>query len=184
MNWCERGILRHENNIILLFMGIFWKFSRAHFSMMMRYLGVSFITGAISHGFFSGTRSLITWVLGVIFFVIWSLLEEWSEKQNSWNIILVWAILAIAIGSVTGGFQHFPDSPERSVWIIPVWFITSLFLYACIHWYRLRQWEYIYILIASALILWISVWSFFLIENTNIVAHGHEESSAAVSHND
>ena len=127
-------------------------FSRSHASMLIRYLGVSFITGAISHGFFSGTRSLITWGLGIGFFIIGSLLEEWADRQDSWKIIIMWAILAVGIGSFTGGFQHFPDSPERSLWILPLGFLVSIVFYGLIHRYHFSKKEYIYSIVSLILI--------------------------------
>ena len=132
-------------------------FSRSHSSMLIRYLGVSFITGAISHGFFSGTRSLLTWGLGIVLFIIGSLLEEWADKQDSWKIITMWAVLAVGIGSFTGGFQHFPDSPERSVWILPLGFVISLGFYALIHQYPFGKKEYLYSIISGLLITGISL---------------------------
>jgi hypothetical protein len=93
-------------------------FSRAHFSTLIKYIGISFITGAISHGFFSGTRSLVTGIFGIGCFMIGTMMED--DTSNTWRTLLAGAILAVGIGSVTGGLQHFPDSPERSLWIIPV----------------------------------------------------------------
>jgi hypothetical protein len=51
-------------------------FSRSHFSTIIKYIGISFITGAISHGFFSGSRQIVTAIAGIVFFIIGSLLEE------------------------------------------------------------------------------------------------------------
>lgn len=45
-------------------------FSRDHFTTLIKYIGISFITGAISHGVFSGTRSLLTGAFGVACFII------------------------------------------------------------------------------------------------------------------
>ena len=51
-------------------------FSRAHLSMLIKYIGISFITGAISHGAFSGTRSVLTGIFGIVFFVIGTMMEK------------------------------------------------------------------------------------------------------------
>lgn len=147
-------------------------FSRAHFSTLIKYIGVSFITGAISHWFFSGTRSLLTGAFGIFCFIVWTLLEE--DTTNTWKTIIAGAILAVGIGSVTGGLQHFPDSPERSVLIIPIGYVISVLFFASIHKYVLTKKEYLYISISSIFMLVLSVGIFFLIENTGITWHSHD----------
>lgn len=44
-------------------------FSRAHATMLLRYSGISFISGAVNHGFFSGTRSFVTAAVGSVLVV-------------------------------------------------------------------------------------------------------------------
>jgi len=43
--------------------------------------------------------------------------------------IIFSSILAIAIWALTWGLQHFPDSPDRSAWLVPVWFLVSIYAY-------------------------------------------------------
>lgn len=149
-------------------------FSRAHFSTLIKYIGISFITGAIAHGFFSGTRSLLTGVFGIICFIIGTILEE--GKSIHWWTILTGAMLAIGIGAVTGWLQHFPDSPERSVWIIPVGYILSIYYFTKIHHHTLDKKQYTYIFYSSILTLILSIGIFVLIENTSITGHSHAET--------
>ena len=148
-------------------------FSRAHFSMLIKYIGISFITWAISHGAFSGTRSLITATFGIFCFVLGTFLED--DTQHTWRTIFTSALLAIGIWAVTGWLQHFPDSPERSLLIIPIGFIISIFLYAHIHEYKLTQKIYHYITVSSLIALVSTVGIYFLIEKTNIAGHSHGE---------
>ena len=101
--------------------------NNSHFPTLIKYIGISLITGAIAHGFFSGTRQVITAIVGVIVFVIGTLIEKDTEKNI--KIIMLSVGLAIGIGAITGGIQHFPDSPERSVWIVPGGMIISLILF-------------------------------------------------------
>ncbi len=150
-------------------------FSRSHFSMIIKYIGISFITGAISHGFFSGSRQIVTAIAGIVFFIIGSLLEEWNEKTSSWKIIVSGTMLAVSIGAITGGFQHFPDSPERSLWIIPVGFFLSLFFYAYSHKYIWNKESYVYAISTSIGITLLSIGLFLVIENSDISWHSHEE---------
>jgi hypothetical protein len=35
-------------------------------------------------------------------------------------------VASIGLGFFTGGLQHFPDSPERSLWVVPLGFFLSL----------------------------------------------------------
>ena len=49
------------------------------------------------------------------------------DKDHSWTNILAVGILAyIGLGFFTGGLLHFPDSPARSLWVVPVGFSMSL----------------------------------------------------------
>jgi len=44
-----------------------------------------------------------------------------------WGDVLGFGILSsIGLGFFTGGLQHFPDSPQRSVWVVPLGFFLSL----------------------------------------------------------
>lgn len=158
-------------------------FSRAHFSTLTKYIGVSFITGSISHGFFSESRAIFTGILGVFFFLAGSFLEEWINIKHSWNIIIAWTLLSVGIGAVTGGLQHFPDSPERSVWIIPIGYLISLFFFAFIHEYKLTRKEYKYIAVSAIGMTLLSISLFSLLEYTSILGT-HTEQSETAGHHD
>lgn len=105
-------------------------FATQHLSMIFKYIGISFVAGAVSHGVFTGSRSLITAGLGVVMFLI----GQWIEYRQSggtggkaiWQTLLVGAVLAIGMGFFTGSLQHFPDSPARSVWVVPIGFAMTL----------------------------------------------------------
>ncbi len=93
---------------------------------------------------------------------------------NTWKTILAGAMLAVGIGAVTGGLQHFPDSPERSVLIIPIGYVISVLFFASIHNFVLSKKEYLYIAISSIFMTVLSIGIFFLIEKTGIIGHSHE----------
>ncbi len=104
-------------------------FASQHLSMIFKYIGISFVAGAVSHGVFSGSRSLFTAGLGVIMFLI----GQWIEYRQTgnggktmWQSLLVGAVLAIGMGFFTGSLQHFPDSPQRSLWVVPIGFTMTL----------------------------------------------------------
>ena len=50
--------------------------------MLLRYTGISFISGAVNHGFFSGERSLWTAAIGMVLFVLGAVLEHRSTEHS------------------------------------------------------------------------------------------------------
>jgi len=99
-----------------------------HTATLLQYIGIGLISGAISHGFFSGFRSFITAVIGIIIFVIGLMYERRlaGSKIDIGRVLLIGIIFSISTAMVAGGFQHFLDSPWRSAWIIPVGYLISL----------------------------------------------------------
>lgn len=104
-------------------------FASQHLSMIFKYIGISFVAGAVSHGVFSGSRSLMTAGIGVIMFVIGQFIEYRQTGTGARSMglsLLIGAVLAIGMGFFTGSLQHFPDSPERSLWVVPLGFAMTL----------------------------------------------------------
>lgn len=104
-------------------------FPLSHISSLCKYTGISFTAGAITHGFFSGERAIWTAIFGVVIYLIGGTLEKIAnpDKDHSWTDVLAIGIVAsIGLGFFTGGLQHFPDSPARSSWVVPVGFAMSL----------------------------------------------------------
>lgn len=94
---------------------------------VLSYLGIGFIWWAISHWFFSETRSIIMAILWIIIFLIAELLKD--EETDYINTIVFWLLYSVSIWMISWWFQHFLDSPTRSIWIIPVWFILWYIIY-------------------------------------------------------
>lgn len=109
-----------------------FQFEKQHAAMLLKYSGISFISGAVNHGFFSGERSLWTAAAGILLFVIGAVmahrLEDGPSEEKSalWRTLLLGAMLSVGLGFFTGGLQHFPDSPERSAWVVPLGFVISI----------------------------------------------------------
>lgn len=104
-------------------------FPLSHISSLCKYTGISFTAGAITHGFFSGERAIWTAAFGIVIFLVGGILEKIAnpDKDHSWTDVLAVGIVAsIGLGFFTGGLQHFPDSPARSAWVVPVGFAMSL----------------------------------------------------------
>lgn len=102
-----------------------------HGAMLLKYSGISFISGAVNHGFFSGERSLWTAAAGIVLFILGVWLERRQpgagDSAASLGSTLVWGtLLSVGLGFFTGGLQHFPDSPDRSAWVVPLGFVLSV----------------------------------------------------------
>ena len=105
-------------------------FHQEHTTLLLKYSGISFISGAVNHGFFSGERSLWTALAGVVLFVAGAWMEyQASERAEAdaglWAALAQGTLLSIGLGFFTGGLQHFPDSPARSAWVVPLGFAIS-----------------------------------------------------------
>ncbi len=103
-------------------------FQTQHVASLCKYAGISFVAGAVNHGFFSGERSVATAAAGVLCFLVGAAMEmKASPGQKRWADLLGFGVLAsVGLGFFTGGLQHFPDSPERSAWVVPLGFAMSL----------------------------------------------------------
>jgi predicted MFS family arabinose efflux permease len=100
-----------------------------HISTLLRYSGISGVAGAVNHGFFSEDRSFITAAIGIVLYLAGALMEHRSSavENRDWTSFFGFGIVSsIGIGFFTGGIQHFPDSPHRSLWVVPVGFVLSL----------------------------------------------------------
>jgi uncharacterized cupredoxin-like copper-binding protein len=167
-------------------------FQQHHGAMLLKYSGISFISGAVNHGFFSGTRSLWTAAIGIVLFVLGAWLEH---RQNTPTIdspqtgllktLVLGTLLSIGLGFFTGGLQHFPDSPARSAWVVPLGFFISVLalgLSAPRHWPRAAT---VYVLVLGTAVTagsWAS-WQ-WLERNPNwaISGHSHGETVGANDH--
>ena len=138
-------------------------YNKDHLISLLSYIGIGFISGAVSHGFFSGLRSWIMALLGIIIFIIAEYLKP--GKKNYQHLIIWWLIFSIAVGMVSGGFQHLLDSPMRSLWIIPVGWIVSTLVYPYkewLQWYDLKQ-SLLIGLGISLILLLLTRWSLWIL---------------------
>jgi len=108
-------------------------FQQQHGATLLKYSGISFISGAVNHGFFSGERSLWTAAIGMVLFVLGAWLEHRfdsvpspSPRVGLLRTLALGSLLSIGLGFFTGGLQHFPDSPARSAWVVPLGFFVSV----------------------------------------------------------
>ena len=104
-------------------------FATTHTATLLKYGGISFIAGAVNHGMFSESRSLITALFGVFFYLLGSWLDmrlQDAQRLRWADVLGVGIVSSVGLGFFTGGLQHFPDSPDRSVWVVPLGFALSL----------------------------------------------------------
>ena len=165
-------------------------FQHHHGAMLLKYSGISFISGAVNHGFFSGERSLWTAAIGMALFVLGALLEhrlsdsdDEPEQTGLLRTLGIGALLSIGLGFFTGGLQHFPDSPARSAWVVPLGFFISVLALALSSSYAWCRSTSAYVLVVGALV---SVGSYgawqWLVHHPELEAadgHGHSHGEAA-----
>jgi len=103
-------------------------------SHILCYVGVGLISGSIVHiGTLSGneTRYIVLIVLGIITFIIGTILKK-GNTTIGLTYILISVALAIGVGMVSGGTQHYLDGPVYASFLIPfgllLAYITYVFL--------------------------------------------------------
>jgi len=162
-------------------------FQHHHGAMLLKYSGISFISGAVNHGFFSGERSLWTAAIGIVLFVLGAALEhrlsdsEAEPAQFSlMRTLIVGALLSIGLGFFTGGLQHFPDSPARSAWVVPLGFFGSVLALSLNTSHTWRRSTTAYVLVVGALVTLGSygAWQ-WLQSHPEWAATGHSHGTAA-----
>lgn len=160
-------------------------FSRQHIAMALKYGGISFIAGSVSHGVFSGQRSLVTAGLGVVAFILGMWLESKDKKEKGAVLVKALAIstlLAISLGLFTGSLQHFPDSPNRSLWAVPLGFAVSIL---ALVWMSKQDWTQSikrYAVASLATVLVGSVLAYQYYKINPVAVHEHGETQASASH--
>ena len=119
--------------VFFCLIGTHMNFQQHHGAMLLKYAGISFLSGAVNHGFFSGERSLWTAAIGMVLFVLGAWMEhrlsgaaQGSPATALLPTLVLGALLSIGLGFFTGGLQHFPDSPARSAWVVPLGFFISV----------------------------------------------------------
>jgi uncharacterized cupredoxin-like copper-binding protein len=163
-------------------------FQKHHATMLLKYSGISFISGAVNHGFFSGTRSLWTAAMGIVLFVLGAWLEHRQSEQRSQGLgqALVWgSLLSVGLGFFTGGLQHFPDSPARSAWVVPLGFVLSVLALALSSPSLWRRSASLYVLTGAVLVS-AGSWGAYqwLLSHPDFAATGHSHGEASPAEHD
>jgi uncharacterized cupredoxin-like copper-binding protein len=161
-------------------------FGKQHGIMLMKYAGISFISGAVNHGFFTGARSLWTAAIGIVLFVAGAWLEHRaSDEQHPQGLaksLFMGTLLSIGLGFFTGGLQHFPDSPARSAWVVPLGFFISVIALVSTLQLRWQRALWVYTLglgTAISALCWVSYQAFEQHPEWAAGGHSHGETEAA-----
>ena len=153
-------------------------FQLKHISLLLRYSGISGVAGAVNHGFFSEERSFVTATIGVALYLVGAFLDHRNhlDENDDWKHLFGFGILSsIGLGFFTGGIQHFPDSPHRSLWVVPTGFILSVAAF-----YMLEGQDkidirsfLIYSISAALIVLIACIGASEIIEYFGIISHSH-----------
>ena len=153
---------------------------KEHVALIIKYTGISFITGWLSHWFFSGERQIITSLVWVVFFIVGTLLEQKPEERDYMRTIIFSSILAVSIWALTWWLQHFPDSPDRSAWLVPVGFIVSIYAYLSLQKETIFEKLHLtYIVWGSVFFIWVSALLYTLVQAWYLWAWEHIHTDEA-----
>jgi len=159
-------------------------FAFAHIATLFKYGGISFIAGAVNHGFFSEARSFWTAGFGVLFYLMgsWLDIRNRDVQQVRWGDVLGFGLVAsIGLGFFTGGLQHFPDSPDRSLWVVPLGFVLSLLAMYFMDWRAQLPVRALvtYGLVAFAVVVTGSAIAWSVLQGAPSAGHSHSHSHEA-----
>lgn len=132
--------------------------NQKHLISLLSYLWVGFIGWSISHGFFSWTRSVIMAIIGFALFLLGELLNKDDSKSRT-HVIIFWLLYSLSIGMISGWFQHFLDSPSRSLWIVPIGFLISRLVFGAKNQRQNFNWKSVILGIITTVWLYGILWS-------------------------
>ena len=97
------------------------------------FLGIGLVSGSVVHFPGNPIRYAIIGSIGILLFVIASLVDEIVLKKRNLKesgilrVILFSVILSMGIGMISGAIQHFTDTPKYAAILIPTGIVVSLF---------------------------------------------------------
>lgn len=78
------------------------KFHLQHLMLLLKYTGIACISGAVNHGFFSGQRSLLTALAGIVLFVAGATVLVTALSIGAWQ----WLLQHPEWSATPGGHGH------------------------------------------------------------------------------
>ena len=84
VNLANRHVLHDANNRIMYYDLRMNNFQLNHIASLCKYTGISFIAGAITHGFFSGERQFWTATIGIAIYLLSGILEKIANPEKTY----------------------------------------------------------------------------------------------------
>lgn len=140
------------------------------------FVGAGLISGAIVHYPLDKARYLVIGAIGAALFALASVLGDARPKTEGraslLRFILASLVLALGIGMISGGIQHFSDIPARAATLIPLGALLSVVAFAIRDGHRLSPRHLVPFAVAgSAALLWLAI-------GLNAYAKGFDTSGA------
>jgi len=105
-------------------------------TFVMMFLGAGFISGGIVHlGEGANMWDISLLITGILFFIIGSYVQEIIYNKKSLKeggtvkFLFFSLLLSLGVGMVSGGIQHFVDTPTYSAYLIPIGIFLGVMAY-------------------------------------------------------
>lgn len=137
------------------YMGLYLKY-------VALFVGAGLISGSIVHYPLDKTRYIIIGAVGAVLFALASTFADARAKGNGpaslVKFVLASLVLALGIGMISGGIQHFSDIPTRAATLIPLGGALSIIAFAIRDGHRLTRRHLVPFAVAgSAALLWVAI---------------------------
>lgn len=144
------------------------------------FVGAGLISGSIVHYPLDKTRYVIIGAIGAVLFALASTFGDARAKTNGLPSLLKFItaslVLALGIGMISGGIQHFSDIPTRAATLIPLGGLLSVIAFAMRDGHRLsRRHVTPFAVAGSAALLWLAL-------GLNQYAKGFDVPAAGADH--
>lgn len=105
------------------------------------FVGAGLISGSVVHFPLAPVRYAIIGAVGALVFAIASVVSELGDRDplRLLRVALSSLALALGIGMISGGIQHFMDIPQRAAVLIPLGVVLSLAAFGSRHGLRMKR---------------------------------------------
>lgn len=126
------------------------------------FVGAGLISGSIVHYPLDKTRYIIIGAVGAVLFALASTFGDARAKTRGpaamAKFIAASLVLALGIGMISGGIQHFSDIPTRAATLIPLGALLSIMAFAVRDGHRLSARSMVPFAVAgSAALVWLAI---------------------------
>lgn len=126
------------------------------------FVGAGLISGSIVHYPLDKSRYLIIGAIGAVLFALASTFGDARAKSGGpaamVKFVAASLVLALGIGMISGGIQHFSDIPTRAATLIPLGALLSVIAFAVRDGHRLSRSHMLpFVVAGSAALLWLAL---------------------------